>query len=261
MNRYLRTVMVGVLACLSIGLWMTPDAKADTCETRIDTDVPDFPANKPAPIICDTHGSVRTQAGRATGTAPALADGTNTSNSYDLSGNLRTSTSIAGMGVTGLGTANAASPTFTEASAGYFSWDLAGNLRVTLGTQLAGEDLTNNLIRTSGGAVRQTQILGTGGVPSTATDATSATSILPVGTKTFMGVVTCTGTCVQTQKIYGTWLNTASGTNSELLCTLTLNDTTNAHASCNVTSNWSFYFVVTTLTSGTTPLAGVFAMY
>ncbi len=158
-----------------------------------------------------------------------------------------------------LATATAAAPTLIEGALANLSVDLANNLRVTLGTLISGEDQTNNLLMTSGGVVRQTQILGTGGVPSTATDATTTAQIVPTGTKTFFGTVTCTGTCVQTQKIYGDWNSDAA--NGELLCTLTLNATTVAFASCIVTTDWSYYYVVTTATSGTTPLAGVFAMY
>lgn len=126
----------------------------------------------------------------------------------------------------------------------------------------SGEDQTNNLLMTSGGVVRQTQILGTGGVPSTATDATTTPQILPTGRKTFTGRITCTGTCIQTQKIYGTWRSTADATLDDLVCTIVLNKATADQASCIPTeTNFSYWYVVTTLTSGTTPLAGVFAQY
>lgn len=140
--------------------------------------------------------------------------------------------------------------------------DLVGNQYGTLGTLLAGEDQLNNLSMASGGAVRRTQILGTGGFPSTATDATTTPQILPTGRKTFTGRVTCTGTCVQTQKIYGTWRSTADATLDDLVCTIVLSKATADQASCIPTeTNFSYWYVVTTLTGGTTPLAGVFAQY
>lgn len=140
--------------------------------------------------------------------------------------------------------------------------DAAGNGTVTLGTLFSGEDQTNNLLMTSGGVVRQTQILGTGGVPSTATDATTTPQILPTGRKTFTGRVTCTGTCVQTQKIYGTWRSTADNTLDDLICTIVLNKATADQASCPPTeTNFSYWYVTTSLTSGTTPLSGVFVQY
>ena len=135
-------------------------------------------------------------------------------------------------------------------------------LRVTLATLISGEDQTNNLLMTSGGVVRQTQILGTGGVPSTATDATTTPQILPTGRKTFTGRITCTGACVQTQKIYGTWRSTADNTLDDLVCTIVLNKATADQASCIPTeTNFSYWYVTTTLTSGTTPLAGIFVQY
>lgn len=244
----MRWLLGTLVLCASWGLTELSWAECKVFETA-----PTYTAGQLKDITCDTHGIIGVGGGpgSATAAAPTLVEGSTGSFSFDLAGNARVA----------IGTATTAAPTYIEGASSTFSFDLDGNARFTMGTLLSGENQDSDLLMTSGGAVRLTQILGTGGVPSTATDATSATSILPVGTKTLMGVVTCTGTCVQTQKIYGTWLNTASGTNSELLCTLTLSDTTNAHASCNVTSNWSYYFVVTTLTSGTTPLAGVFAMY
>ena len=52
-------------------------------------------------------------------------------------------------------------------------------LRVTMGTLLSGEDQTNNLIMTGWGAAKVTQLVGTGGVPSTAGDATGSANLLP----------------------------------------------------------------------------------
>ena len=89
----------------------------------------------------------------------------------DTSGNLRVS-----LGATGsLGTNTAAAPTRTEGSTGNNSYNLSGQLRI----EVAGQDTANNLLLTSGGLVRQTQILGTGGVPSTATDCASTITVCP----------------------------------------------------------------------------------
>lgn len=146
------------------------------------------------------------------------------------------------------------------------SCDTAGNQRETLGTLLSGENQgtsqATSFIATSGAVVQFVQILGTGGVPSTATDATTTPIAINTGRKTFTGRITCTGTCVQTQKIYGTWRNTADNTVDNLICTITLNATTSDQASCaNINLNFSYYYVTTTATSGTTPLAGVFVQY
>lgn len=176
----------------------------------------------------------------------------------DVNGNKKVTTT-GSSGVAG-GTANASAPSLVEATTYGFFLDLSGNMRVTI-PLLSGEDQAAQLLATSGGSVRITQILGTGGIPSTATDATSATSILPVGMKTFQGIVTCTGTCVQTQKIYGTWLNSAVVASSALVCTLTISASTTASDWCATDRNFSYWFVVTTLTSGTTPLSGIFVQY
>jgi hypothetical protein len=163
-------------------------------------------------------------------------------------------------GVTG--TATAAAPTLSEGSEGYPSFDLSGNQRVTLGTLISGEDQTNNLIMTGAGVTRMTQLVGTGGVPSTASDATGTATTLPASTITFHGIVTCTGTCVQTQKIYGSFENSATVAKSVLVCTLSMNASTTAVDWCKVGPQpFAYYFVVTSGTSGTTPLAGLFAQY
>ena len=163
--------------------------------------------------------------------------------------------------VTAGGLATAASPTLTEGSRGTLSSDLSGNLRVTLGTLFSGEDQANNLLMTSGGAVRSLQIVGTGGIPSTATNATSAIFTLPTGQKTFHGVITCTGTCIQTQIVYGTSLNSAVVATSIAVCTINLNLATTDSDTCTVSTDWLYHFVVTSATSGTTPLASLIAQY
>ena len=138
-------------------------------------------------------------------------------------------------------------------------YDTGGSMKVTLGTTISGEDQTNDLIKTSGGAVRSTQLVGTGGVPSTASDTTTAATTLPTGKKTFFGTVTCTGTCTQTQKIYGDWNNDAAS--GVLVCTITMSATTTAFDWCVTDLNFSYWYVITTNSGGTTPLAGLFVQY
>jgi len=160
------------------------------------------------------------------------------------------------------GTATAVAPTLSEGSTGYFSWDLSGGLRVVPATPPIGTDVSNNAIMTESGVVRLSQLVGTGGVPSTASDATGTATTIPAGDITFHGIVTCTGTCVQTQKIYGSFESSATVAKSVLVCTLTMNASTTAVDWCSVKQQpFYYYFVVTSNTSGTTPLAGLFAMY
>ncbi len=132
---------------------------------------------------------------------------------------------------------------------------------VSLTTLLACEDQTNHLCMASGGAARMTQIVGTGNIPSTATDATGTAVALMVGKKTFLAVETCTGTCTQTIKIYGAFENSATVAKSVLLCTLILSASTTASDFCTTDLTFMYYFPVTSGTGGTTPLSGVFAMY
>ena len=229
---------------------------ADTCETRVATDTAEFPANKPAPIICNTNGHVRVESGQATTTAPGLTDGTITGFSFDLNGNARVVTSG---GVTG-GTANAAAPSLVEGTQYGFSLDLAGNLRTTLGTLLSGEIQGSGsdpgMIVTSGATVRQT-IVASG----VTTNTTSAALAGPaVGSKTFYGQVVGTGAVTQTQAIYGDIDNDAA--NGILLCTLTLSGTTRTQDACPVvTAAWSYFYVITTATTGTSATGAVYVMY
>ncbi len=225
----LSVCLLGLLA-----LWACYSPPTVQAECRVLSTPETYTEGKQVQNVCDTHGTMHVTLTDSSG-VPATVTTTGA-------------------------TATAAAPTYSEAATVTLSVDLSGNTRVTLGTLLSGEDQTNNLIMTSGGAVRTTQILGTGGVPSTASDATTAASILPTGSKTFVGTVTCTGTCVQTQKIYGDWNSDAAS--GVLLCTITLSATTTAIDACPVvTANFAYYYVVTTLTSGTTPLAAVFVHY
>ena len=223
-----KAILVCLLALSIVGIH-THSAQAEGC--RVDTTTRSFSnGHNVGTVFCDAAGAQKvTITGATSAVSPA--------------------------------TANAAAPTHVEAASVPLSVDLAGNQRVTLGTLFSGEDQTNNLLMISGGVVRQTQILGTGGVPSTATDATTTPQILPTGKKTFTGRVTCTGTCVQTQKVYGTWRSTADATKDDLIGTITLNASTSDQASFATDINYSYWYVVTTLTSGTTPLAGIFVQY
>ena len=150
-----------------------------------------------------------------------------------------------------------AAPTFADLTAmGLLSCDTNGNLRVTIGTLLSGEDQTNNLIQTSGGAVRSTTMAS-----AVTTNTTSAAVALPIGVKRIYGSIDGTGAVTQTQAIYGGLTSGVTTTNGELLCTLTLSGTTHDHAGCTVTTAHLFYIVVTTATTGTSATGVVTAMY
>ncbi len=165
--------------------------------------------------------------------------------------------------VSSLGTANAAAPSLSEGAAATFSFDLSGNARMTLGTLLSGEDQSNNLLMTSGGAVRITTILGSSGVVAAvgADPFTSTATILPVGKKTFQALLTCTGTCTQTQKIYGASESSATVAKSVLVCQLTPSATTTATDYCVTDKNFSYWFVVASGYVGTSLLNGLFVQY
>ena len=232
-----------MIAVALIGLLYPLSAWADTCETRTDRDIPDFQPDKPAPIICDTHGQLRTLGGRASTTAPGLEEGAVTGNSYDLSGYLRIIMSGSPSG--GFGTATAAAPSLSEGAAGSFSFDLAGNARVTLGTLISGEDQTNGLIRTSGGAIRSSTIM-----TGVTTNTTSSTTTVFSGAKTPMASVTGTGAVTATVAFYGDYENTT--THGEHICTLVLSGTTKDVDYCaQFTKDYPYYHAVTTVVTGT----------
>lgn len=161
------------------------------------------------------------------------------------------------------------SPAFTQVigQGAKFLFDTTtGALKVYVVTLVGGEHVDpiegNGYVRTVGGILRTTQLVGTGGVPSTASDATTATFSFPVGTAlTLHAVETCTGTCTQVQNIYGTSINNTTVATSRLLGTITLNNTTNATADLTITTKWPYIFVVTSGTGGTTPLALLNATY
>lgn len=124
-----------------------------------------------------------------------------------------------------------------------------------LDTLLSGEDQTNNLIQTSGGVVRKTTVTS-----SVTTNTTSTAVAVPTGSKSFYGQVVGTGAVTQTQAIYGDVDSDAA--NGILLCTLTLSGTTRTQDACPVvTANFSYYYVITTNTTGTSATGAVYAMY
>lgn len=166
--------------------------------------------------------------------------------------------------------ATAAAPTYAEGATAGPSFDLSGNMRIVLGSCIAGESYcigvsqsaADSYLMTVGGKVRSQQILGAGGVPTTASDATSATFSFPMGASvTFHAVETCTGTCTQVQNIYGTSINDTTVGKAQLLGTITLNNTTNANFSLTITTKWLYIFVVTSGTGGTTPLVSLIAQH
>lgn len=113
----------------------------------------------------------------------------------------------------------------------------------------------NTRVATSGGDVRKTTLAS-----SVTTNTTSAAVALPIGEKTFYGQVVGTGAVTQTQAIYGDVDNDAA--NGVLLCTITLSGTTRAQDACAVvTANFSFYYVTTTSTTGTSATGDIYAMY
>lgn len=127
---------------------------------------------------------------------------------------------------------------------------------VNMATLFSGEDQTNDLIRTSGGAVRSTTMAS-----AVTTDTTSSAVTLPTGVKRIYGSVDGTGAVTQTQTIYGGLTSGVTATTGELLCQFILTGTTHDHAGCTVTTPHLFYIVVTTSTTGTSATGVVTAMY
>lgn len=107
-----------LLGCslLIVGLFAPNYTMAQTCEPRVN--VPDYEANRSAPIICDLHGSQHVKI-------------------VDTDGNI----------ISLIPVATAAAPSHDEGERVPLSVDLAGNVRTTLGTLISGEDQTNNLIK------------------------------------------------------------------------------------------------------------------
>lgn len=118
-------------------------------------------------------------------------------------------------------------------------------------------DTAGNLRTTLGGAVT-TKLTVASGVT---TNTTTASLAVPSGSKSFYGQVVCSsGACTQTQALYGDIDDDEA--NGILLCTLTLSGTTRAQDACPViTAAFSYYYVVTTNTTGTSATGAVYAMY
>jgi len=137
--------------------------------------------------------------------------------------------------------------------------DANGGLWVSLATTISGEDQVNDLLETSGAVVRSTTV-----ATGVTTNTTSALVAVPVGSKTFVGVITgCSSGCTQTQAIYGDQ-DDDSGTDTDgvLICTITLSaDGVDADACPVVTANFPYYYVVTTNTAGTSTSGAVYANY
>jgi hypothetical protein len=78
--------------------------------------------------------------------------------------------------------------------------------------------------------------------------------------KSIYGQVVGTGAVTQTQAIYGDIDDDAA--NGALICTITLTDTSRDQAACSViTSSFTYYYVVTTNTTGTGATGAVYFMY
>lgn len=92
------------------------------------------------------------------------------------------------------------------------------------------------------------------------TNTTSTAVPVPAGTKVVYGIVTGTGAVTQTQALYGDIDSDAA--NGDLLCTLTLSGTTTAKDACPpFDAPYSYFYVVTTLTTGTSASGVIYAMY
>jgi hypothetical protein len=161
----------------------------------------------------------------------------------DTGGNKKVTLGGAASG--GFGTNTAAAPSLVEGSPGSFSFDLNGNARVTQGTLEAGEDQANNLVMTSGGAMRITTI---GSLTSTGT---TAVNTLFTGPVRFMAQITnaTSETKAATLDIYGNW--TSSTTGGIKICTITLPSTatvTHLEDTCPVVSpEFMFYYFTSTV--------------
>jgi hypothetical protein len=108
----------------------------------------------------------------------------------------------------------------------------------------------------AGRAVSRTR-LATG----VSTNTTSTVSVIPPGFKTFLGQLRCaTGTCVQVQAVYGAL--TEDAIEGVLLCTLALSASLVSQDVCaGATADYPFYYVITTGTTGTSPVGTLDVIY
>ena len=138
--------------------------------------------------------------------------------------------------------------------------DSAENKYVTQGTLTAGEDQTNNLVMTSGGLPRSSAIM-----TSVSTNTTSSTVILPIGSKSIKGTLTCNAgaatNCGVTFTIYGNETNSAA--NGEQLCQVVIPiGLAITPGTCPaITTPWMFMYATTTGIAGTSPSLNVTGMY
>ena len=222
-----RIVWIG-LALLSAWLYAPVLAQAQTCEPR--TNVPSYEVGKPAPIICDEHGSQHVKI-------------------VDADGNFIPEA-----------VATEAAPTLPEGSRASLSLDLAGNLRITPGTQAGGEHIgaseDEGYQRTVGGPARSYSLM-----TDVTTDTSSATTALPAGSKTFFAkIVGSAGAQSVTVTIYGDYKSTA--TEEFPICTLsTLSGTSEDAKKCTaISDDYDYYHAKTTSISGTDATVNVWAM-
>lgn len=154
----------------------------------------------------------------------------------------------------------AAAPTYSEGVANYLSCLLDGSLRIYHQYLGWGEDPDNDLLKTSGGKVRVTNLM-----TNVSTNTTSATQILPVGEKTIQATLVCNAggstNCGITFIIYGYRLNAT--TIGEPLCEATIpTGLATAIATCDTfRANFLFYWASTSGVAGTSPALTVDAMY
>jgi len=102
------------------------------------------------------------------------------------------------------------------------------------------------------------QITVTMGASATANGTTAAFAV-PTGMKTFYGQVVGTGSVLQTQTVYGDVDNDAA--NGAVVCTLVNSGTTRDQSFCKTDVPFSYYYVVTTATSGTSATGAVYVSY
>lgn len=127
---------------------------------------------------------------------------------------------------------------------------------------ISGEDTTNNLIMTSGGAVRNTALMTgvTGNV-------TGSTYQLPVGSKSIQANLLCNNgsstNCGITVTIYGAVSNTQTTGTFEQLCQLIIpTGAARTTYTCNpITGNFLYMWATTTGVAGTSPSLDVTAMF
>lgn len=142
-------------------------------------------------------------------------------------------------------------------------WDTVNRaFQFTMVTLLSGEDQTNNLLMTSGGAVRSTAMMA-----AVSTNTTGSPVALPTGNKTIKGTLTCNAggstNCGITVTIYGSELNTQATGTEEQLCQMVI--PTGAAVTTRtcppISAAFLYIWSVTTGVAGTSPSLNVTSMY